>query len=206
MSKTVDIKALADYAVSEGTQNTEDGRWETSYEELYNHFGVEIERGDDACNELAQALRQRNEVRGLTITEDGIDVSYDTLFCKNLTLEGVSPMLERHPAILAYAVEMSRLADRYAKQAVDSQLDGIGRIRYYDMNSGAFRDHIDEELLLDMILDHPEIEEIESVQQASLQHILTAQHIHLTYIKKLWALTSLHGPAHVCRMHPICTC
>ena len=30
------------------------------------------------------------------------------------------------------------------------------------MNSGAFRDHIDEELLLDMILDHPEIEEIES--------------------------------------------
>ena len=162
MSKTVDIKALADYAVSEGTQNTEDGRWETSYEELYNHFGVEIERGDDACNELAQALRQRKEVRGLTITEDGIDVSYDTLFCKNLTLEGVSPMLERHPAILAYAVEMSRLADRYAKQAVDSQLDGIGRIRYYDMNSGAFRDHIDEELLLDMILDHPEIEEIES--------------------------------------------
>ena len=162
MSKTVDIKALADYAVSEGTQNTEDGRWETSYEELYNHFGVEIERGDDACKELAQALRQRKEVRDLTITEDGIDVSYDTLFCKNLTLEGVSPMLERHPAILAYAVEMSRLADRYAKQAVDSQLDGIGRIRYYDMNSGAFRDHIDEELLLDMILDHPEIEEIES--------------------------------------------
>ena len=162
MSKTVDIKALADYAVSEGTQNTEDGRWETSYEELYNHFGVEISQNNETCKELAKALRQRKEVRGLTITEDGIDMSYDTLFCKNLTLEGVSPMLERHPSILAYAVEMSRLADRYAKQAVDSQLDGIGRIRYNDLNSGAFRDHIDEELLLDMILDHPEIEEIES--------------------------------------------
>ena len=162
MNEKIDVKTLVDYAVSEGTQNTEDGSWETSYEELYNHFGVEISPNNEACKELAKALGQRKEVRGLTITEDGIDVSYDTLFCKNLTLEGVSPMLERHPSILAYAVEMSRLADRYAKQAVDSQLDGIGRIRYNDLNSGAFRDHIDEELLLDMILDHPEIEEIES--------------------------------------------
>ena len=115
MSEKIDVKSLADYAVNEGTQNTEDGSWETSYEELYNHFGVEISPNDEACKELAEAIRQRREVRGLTITEDGIDVSYDTLFCKNLTLEGVSPMLERHPSILAYAVEMSRLADRYAR-------------------------------------------------------------------------------------------
>lgn len=76
MEKSIDIKALADYAVSEGTQNTEDGRWETSYEELYIHFGVEIECGNDTCKELAEALRQRREVRGLAVTEDGIDVSY----------------------------------------------------------------------------------------------------------------------------------
>lgn len=162
MEKSIDIKALADYAVSEGTQNTEDGSWETSYEELYNHFGVEIERGDDVCKELAEALRQRREVRGLTITEDGIDVSYDTLFCKNLTVDGISPMLERHPSLMAFAVEMSRLADRYAKQAVDCQLDGIGRIRFKDVQDDAFHENFDEELFLDMILDHPEIEEIES--------------------------------------------
>lgn len=162
MTDKIDIKALADYTVGEGTQNSEDGKWETSFEELYNHFGVEISQGDDVCKELAQAIRQRREVRDLTITEDGIDVSYDTLFCKNLTLEGISPMLERHPTMLAYIVEMSRLADQYAKQAVDSQIDGIGRVRYNDMHSGNFRDHIDEELLLDMILDHPEIEELES--------------------------------------------
>lgn len=106
MNEKIDVKTLVDYAVSEGTQNTEDGSWETSYEELYNHFGVEISPNNEACKELAKALGQRKEVRGLTITEDGIDVSYDTLFCKNLTLEGVSPMLERHPSILAYAVEV----------------------------------------------------------------------------------------------------
>lgn len=162
MSKKIDIKALADYAVSEGTQNSENGNWETSYEELYNHFGVEITPNDEACKELAEELRTRKEVSGLTVTEDGIDVSYDTLFCKNLTVEGVTPMLEKYPAMRGYVVEMARLAERYAKQAVDCQLDGIGRVRYYDMQSGAFRDHIDEELILDMILDHPEIEEIES--------------------------------------------
>lgn len=162
MSKIIDIKALTEYAVSEGTQNTEDGNWETSYEELYNHFNVEIERGDDACKELAEALRQRREVRSLTITEDGIDVSYDTMFCKNLTVDGISPMLERHPSLIAFAVEMSRLADRYAKQAVDSQLDGIGRIRFKDVQNDAFHENFDEELFLDMILDHPEIEDINS--------------------------------------------
>ena len=99
MSKKFDIKALADYAVSEGAQNSENGQWETSYEELYNHFGVEIALNDEACKELAEEIRKRRGVTDLTITEDGIEVTYDTLFCKNLTAEGVAPILERYPVL-----------------------------------------------------------------------------------------------------------
>jgi hypothetical protein len=162
MSKKFDIKALADYAVSEGAQNSENGQWETSYEELYNHFGVEIALNDEACKELAEEIRKRRGVTDLTITEDGIEVTYDTLFCKNLTAEGVAPILERYPVLRGYVVEMARLAERYAKQAVDCQLDGIGRIRFKDVEYGAFHENFDEELFLDMLLDRPEIEEIDS--------------------------------------------
>lgn len=162
MEKSTDIKALADYAVSEGTQNSEDGQWETTYEELYNHFGVKIALGDDACRELAEALRKRREVEALTVTEDGIDVSYHAGYCKNLTTEGIAPMLEKYPSLIPFAVEMSRLADRYAKQAVACQLNGVGSIRFNDVQDNAFHENFDEALFLDMLLDRPEIEDIDS--------------------------------------------
>lgn len=38
------LKQLADYAVREGLERSEDGRWAVSYEELLYHFGV------DGCN------------------------------------------------------------------------------------------------------------------------------------------------------------
>ena len=67
-----------------------------------------------------------------------------------------------HPSQGEQVDEMSRLADRYVKQAVNCQLDGIGRIRYYDIQGGTSGEHFDEEIFLNRILAHPEIEKAES--------------------------------------------
>ena len=84
------VKELADYAVSEGTQHSEDGTWETSYTELYYHFGVEIEAGDELCEKLAKALRERPEVESVDITEDGLDVTYNPDYCESLQEQGIT--------------------------------------------------------------------------------------------------------------------
>ena len=78
------IKTLVEYAVSEGTEHSISGRWETSYEELYNHFGANLTPQNGNCKLFVEALQKRKEVESLTVTEDGIDVKYNPEFCKNL--------------------------------------------------------------------------------------------------------------------------
>ena len=90
IASTDNISRLADYAVSEGTQHSEDGSWETSYTELFYHFGVEIEAGDELCEKLAKALRERPEVESVDITEDGLDVTYNPDYCESLQEQGIT--------------------------------------------------------------------------------------------------------------------
>lgn len=83
------IRQLADYCVFEGTEHSEDGRWSISYEELNNHFGANITDQNGNGKLLEQALRQREEVSELIMTEDCIEIAYHLEYCESCQQGGI---------------------------------------------------------------------------------------------------------------------
>ena len=77
------LKKLADYAVFEGTQYSEDGRWSVSYDELFYHFGVDVNDTNQNGKELAEELRKREEISELIMTEDAIEMTYHMEYCES---------------------------------------------------------------------------------------------------------------------------
>lgn len=77
------IKQLADYAVSECTQHSEDGSWSISYDELYYHFGTEVTDCNENGKLLKEELRQREEINELIMTEDCIEMTCHLQYCEN---------------------------------------------------------------------------------------------------------------------------
>ena len=69
------IKQLADYAISECRQHSEDGRWSISYEELRDRFSARIFPGNRNSRLLEEELRQREEINELIMTEDCIEMT-----------------------------------------------------------------------------------------------------------------------------------
>ncbi len=76
------IKRLADYAISECTQHTEDGRWSISYDELYYHFGAEVTDTNGNGKLLREELQQREEINELIMTEDCIEMTCHLEYCE----------------------------------------------------------------------------------------------------------------------------
>lgn len=76
------IKQLADYAISECTQHSEDGSWSISYEELYYHFGAEVTDANQNGKLLEEELRQRDEINELIMAEDCIEMSCHLEYCE----------------------------------------------------------------------------------------------------------------------------
>lgn len=77
------IRQLADYCVQEGTDNTENGKWSITYEELYYHFDhttVSSRNGIGAL--LRQELQQREEINELIMTEDCIEMTCHLEYCE----------------------------------------------------------------------------------------------------------------------------
>lgn len=64
------IKQLADYAISECTQHSKDGKWSIPYEELRNRFNARIFPGNRNSRLLEEELRQREEKNELIMTEE----------------------------------------------------------------------------------------------------------------------------------------
>ncbi len=83
------IRQLADYCVFEGTEHSEDGRWAVSYEELYCHFGANITDRNGNGRLLEKALRQREEVNELIMTEDCIEIAYHLEYCESCRQGGI---------------------------------------------------------------------------------------------------------------------
>ena len=77
------LKQLADYAVREGLEHSEDGQWAVSYEELFYHFGVDVSDSNDIGKLLKEELRQREEIHELVMTEDCIEMTYHLEYCEN---------------------------------------------------------------------------------------------------------------------------
>lgn len=77
------LKQLADYAVREGLEHSEDGHWAVSYEELRYHFGVDVSDTNENGKLLEKELRQREEINELIMTEDCIEMTYHLEHCEN---------------------------------------------------------------------------------------------------------------------------
>ena len=55
------IRQLADYAINECCDHSEDCYWTISYDELYYHFGAEVTDTNENGRLLEEELRQREE-------------------------------------------------------------------------------------------------------------------------------------------------
>lgn len=77
------LKKLVNYCVSEGTEHTEDGNWAISYNELYHHFGVDVNDTNGNGKALAEALKKRDEIAELILTEDCIEINFHLQYCDN---------------------------------------------------------------------------------------------------------------------------
>lgn len=77
------LKQLTNYAVREGLEHTEDGRWAISYDELYYHFGADISDTNENGKLLAEELRKKEEINELIMTEDCIEITYHMEYCEN---------------------------------------------------------------------------------------------------------------------------
>lgn len=77
------IRRLADYCISEGTEHTENGLWQISYEELYYHFDkTNINNRNVTGSLLEEELKKRDEINELIMTEDCIEIAYHMEYCE----------------------------------------------------------------------------------------------------------------------------
>ena len=77
------LKKLTNYCVNEGTEHSEDGNWAISYNELYYHFGVDVNDTNGNGKALADELKKRDEVAELIMTEDCIEINFHLQYCEN---------------------------------------------------------------------------------------------------------------------------
>lgn len=84
------IRQLADYAINECCDHSEDCYWTISYDELYYHFGAEVSDTNENGRLLEEELRQREEVNELIMTEDCIEMTCHLQYCHNCQTDPVS--------------------------------------------------------------------------------------------------------------------
>lgn len=84
------VRRLADYCVREGVDNTEDGKWSVSYDELYYHFdSTTITSRNGMGRLLREELQQKEEINELIMTEDCIEMTYHMEYCQNCQQGGI---------------------------------------------------------------------------------------------------------------------
>lgn len=87
------IRRLADYAVRQCRENSENCYWSVSYDELYHHFGAEVTDSNENGKLLEEELRQREEINELIMTEDAIEMTYHLEHCPNCQQGGIAGAL-----------------------------------------------------------------------------------------------------------------
>lgn len=88
------INRIARYCVTSGAQNTTDGRWSITYDELCYHFGVDKSDINGNAQLLADALNQQEEINDLIMTEDCIEMAYHMEHCPLCQQGGIEGALE----------------------------------------------------------------------------------------------------------------
>lgn len=77
------IRRLADYAVRQCCENSENCYWSVSYDELHHHFGAEVTDTNENGKLVEKELRQREEINELIMTEDCIEMTCHLQYCHN---------------------------------------------------------------------------------------------------------------------------
>ena len=77
------LTEVVNYIVETGTQNTTEGNWIISFDELEKQTGINPEFNDGICSVLADVLHERESVADVELTDSGIDVCYYLDFCPN---------------------------------------------------------------------------------------------------------------------------
>lgn len=75
------LTEAVDYIVSSGTQNTTEGNWILTFDELEKQTGINLEFNDGICNVLVDMLHEREAVADVELNENAIDVCYYLDFC-----------------------------------------------------------------------------------------------------------------------------
>lgn len=78
------LERAADFIVHQGTENTENGSWSVSFEELEKQTGITLQRGNGLDEMLLEALTRRGEVASAALTDTGIDTVYHPSFCPRI--------------------------------------------------------------------------------------------------------------------------
>lgn len=84
------IKKLADYVVSEGTEHTEDGKWSNSYKEIFDHFNTTVTPTNGIGQLLKEELDERDEVSECIMAEDEIEMTYHLEHCPQCQQGGIA--------------------------------------------------------------------------------------------------------------------
>lgn len=76
-----EIARIADYCVTEGAGNTTDGVWAISFDEIYDHYGMEISKDGGLSDMLVQQLKAMDEIEDVEVTEDEINLHLQLEYC-----------------------------------------------------------------------------------------------------------------------------
>ena len=75
------IRRLADYAVRQCCDNSDNCYWSVSYDELRHRFGAEVSDTNENGRLLEEELRQREEINELIMAEDAIEMTCHLRYC-----------------------------------------------------------------------------------------------------------------------------
>ena len=142
-----EIARIADYCVSEGAENTSDGLWAITFDEVYEHFNIDLSDDPEIRDDILDILRTREEIAEIVATEDGFEIRYSMDICppvpvlkeqyEDASQEDVDVALAKH-ILWVHDVPGGVCANFSGKRFRDVDFSG------YKLNSAIFRDALFE--------------------------------------------------------------
>lgn len=76
-----ELALIADYCVTEGMKNTSDGLWTISFDEIKEHFDIDVSNDDGMKEMMINCLHTRDDVVRVIMTEYGFKIKYTLDYC-----------------------------------------------------------------------------------------------------------------------------
>ena len=67
---------IADYCVTEAVSESTDCSWSVSFDEIYEHYGMVLSKGNGLTEMVAKHIRDMGEVADLEITDDEFSIMF----------------------------------------------------------------------------------------------------------------------------------